>query len=400
MRTAATAAAVAVGLAALPASAQTRAAIEVSGGATAATNPYLLNGPATATGGVDLKLSPSVLVQSADAVVKFRATVELERYFDRYGMDESVALGASGEHRIDQRTTIGANVDFRSSKSAAHRFALSNDGADLIPGQFPETPEIDPTLASTPGRTRRVSVNASLTHRFSAKSTFGASAGLGLTQVEATSGADYRNDNVALTFTRLLSETTSVVVNVEGGYADYLGQRSGDGFFATSLAGVDHRLSRLLHLSVQIGTSVVSVDGPTGGGRTTTSLAGNFNLCRDDGMGAICLTGSRSARPTSFGGLTSVNSLRLVYSRAMGPRGRLSLAGSFTRSDRSVGSLTLSEIRRSQLVNLSGTYRREIGDRISAFVTPSFISIKDGFSGRRTNLQILIGVSRKFGNPT
>ena len=400
LRTATSAAAIAVGLVAPAANAQTRAAIEVSAGATAATNPYLLSGPGTATGGADLKLSPSVLVQSADAVVKLRGSVELERFFDRYGLDESVALGASGEHRIDQRTTVGANVDFRSSKSASNRFALSTEGADIVPGQFPETPEIDPTLASAPGRTRRVSVNASLTHQLSAKSTFAASAGLGLTRVEATSGADYRNENVTLTFTRLLSETTSAVISLEGGYADYLGQRSGDGFFATSLAGIDHRLAPLLHLSVQIGTSVVSVDGPAAGHHTTMSLAGNFDLCRDDAMGSICLTGSRSARPTSFGGLTSVSSLRLAYSRATGPHGRLSLSGSFTRSDRSMGALPISEIRHSQFLNVSGTYRQQIGDRISGFVTPSFISIKDGSSGRRTNLQILIGVSRKFGNPT
>lgn len=397
LQTASVAAAVAVGVIAQSASAQAQAAMDVSAGATAATNPYLLAGPSTVTAGVDLKFSPSLLVQSADAIFKVKSSVELERFFDRYGLDESVTFGASGERRIDQRTTVGANVDFRSSKSAARRFYAGEDITDFVPGQFPQTPEVDPTVASALGRTTRLSVNASLTHLLAPKSTFAASAGLGLTRVESASGADYRDTNTALTYIRVLSETTSAVITIEAGYADYLGQRLGDGFFATSLAGVDHRFTRSLHLSAQIGASTVFIQGPGGSSRATTSLAGNLNLCDEEAMGTVCLTGSRSARPTSFGGLTTVSSFRLSYSRTAGPRARLSFAGSFTRSNRSIVSVPTSETRHSQLLNMSSTYRRELGERIAAFVTPSFTSIKDRLSGRRENFQVLIGVSRKFG---
>jgi hypothetical protein len=53
--------------------------------------------------------------------------------------------------------------------------------------------------------------------------------------------------------------------------------------------------------------------------------------------------------------------------------------------------------RRSELLSVSGTYRRVLGERLAAFVTPSFVSIDDGQFGRRENYQALVGLSYIFG---
>lgn len=396
LRTAPVVAAVTAGLAASPVNAQSRATIDVSAGATAATNPYLLTGSDRAAAGVDVSFSPAISVQSPDAKVNFAGSLELEKFFGKYGLDESVSLGASGERYLDERTTLSANVEFRSSKSAARRFYT---GGELVlePGQFPDTPEIDPTLATAFGRTNQLDLNASLTHMFGPKSTLAASAGLGLTRVQSAAGTDYRNTSLGLTYTRLFSETTSALMTVDGGYADYLGRRIGDGVYVTALAGIDKRFSRSLHASAQAGATLASIETVDGSNRSTTSWAAKINLCDEEARGATCLTGSRSTQPTSFGGLTTVSSLGLSYSRAMGPRANLSFTGSYARSSRSVLSVTADPDRNSRFLTMSGTYRRKVGESLAAFVTPSFVTIKDGLSGRRENFQVLLGISHTFG---
>nr|WP_166180517.1 hypothetical protein [Altererythrobacter segetis] len=377
--------------------AQSRANVDVSAGATAASNPYLLDGPNTSAVGVNLTVRPSLAVETGTSSVTFWGGLSLEEFFDKYGLDGSVQLGAAGEHRIDEKTTLSTNVDFRSSKSAARQFYLGTPADIVGQSQVPASSPIDPTLANVAGRSSRLSVNGSLKHLLDPKSSLVASAGVGLTRVSSGSGRDYRDSNFGLEYTRTLSETTSAVVTVNGGYANYLGQRAGDGLFVTSLVGVDHQLSQTLHFSGQIGASIAAVESPSGNRETTVAWAGNLDLCDKDGRGSACLTGTRATQPTSFGGLTTVSSVGLSYARTFGPRDTASVTAVYARTSQARLPFSTGLGRRSELVSVSGTYRRKLAERVAAFVTPSFASVNDDQSGRRQNYQALLGVSYIFG---
>lgn len=377
------------------AKAQSRATVDVSAGATAASNPHLLNGSNTSAAGVNLTVSPSLVVETGDASVKFWGDLSLEEFFDKYGLEDSIQLGASGEHRINEKTTLATNVDFRSSTSAARRLYLGTTGGNLELGEIPDDSQLDPTLANLAGRTSRISVNGSLRHLLDPKSSLVASAGMGLTRVSSASGRDYRDSNLGLEYTRTLSETTTALVTVNGGYADYFGQREGDGLFVTSLVGVGHQLTQTLHFSGQIGASVAVVETPAGDRKTTVAWAGNLDLCEKDGRGSVCLTGTRATQPTSLGGLTTVSSVGITYARAFGPRGTGSATASYARTRQA--KLSPLTGRGSELLSVSGTYRLKLAERVAAFVTPSFVSIDDGQFGRRENYQALVGLSYIFG---
>jgi hypothetical protein len=111
----------------------------------------------------------------------------------------------------------------------------------------------------------------------------------------------------------------------------------------------------------------------------------------------VCLTGTRATQPTSFGGLTTVNSVGLSYARSFGPKDTASVTATYARTSQAGLPISTGFARRSELVSVSGTYRRKLGERVGAFVTPSFVAIDDGQFGRRENYQALVGVSYIFG---
>ena len=393
----ATATATVIALVPIGVRAQTRANLDVSVGGTAASNPYLLNGSDTKAAGGNLTLAPSLTFLDGDTSVSLNGSVDLEKFADKYGLDESVQFGAKGEHRVNERTTISADVGFRSSESAARRFFGGADLSELEPGEFPDSPVLDPTLGSINGRTSRIDVNASVEHLLSPNSALTATAGMGLTKAESASGEDFRDANVVLNYSRQLTVRTSLLATIDAGYADYLGRQIGDGLFANGMAGVDHQFTESLHLSVQLGVSVAEVESLAGLKETSVSWAGNVDFCDRTARGALCARASRSAQPTSLGGLTTVNSVGVSYARSFGPVSSVSASATYSRTNRSLAAGFPLSSSHTELAAVSSTYRHKLGERLSAYLTPSFTSISDDFSGARENYQVLLGISYHFG---
>jgi hypothetical protein len=381
----------------LAAAAETRARVDVSAGATAASNPYLLNAPDTEAVGASLTIDPMVFFEDGNSAITFNGSLTLEKLSEDYGTDESVSLGASGVFRVDERTTFSTDVGFRTSESAARRFFGGMDLEGLEPGEFPDSPYLDPTLGNIMGRTSRLDVNASVERLVGPNSVLTAKTGLGLTEVDAGSGQDYKDATFALTYSRRMTERTSLRTTFDAGYVDYLGQRSGDGVFVTGLAGVDHQVSQSLHLSAQLGASFAATESPSGGRRTTVSWAGEFDLCNTYPRGMLCATASRSAQPTSLGGLTNVSSIGVSYTHAFGASATASATANYARtSDRQPGFALPGG--KSELAGVSASYRHKLGERISAFATPSFTSVADDLSDRRENYQVMLGISYRLGS--
>lgn len=376
---------------------QTRASVDVSAGAIATSNPYLLHAPETAAAGANLTIDPSLLVETGNASVSFDGTLSLEKYFSRYGFDKSANIGGSGEFRVDERTTLTADVGFRTSKSAARRYYDGANLFDLGPNEFPDSSIVDPTLANLGGRTSRLDANASVEHILNPRSVLTASMGLGLTRAASASARDYRDTNFTVGYNAKLAEKTSALVTLDMGYADYLNQRVGDGVFGTAMVGVDHQITESLHLSSQLGASFASVEALGGRKHESLTWAGKVDLCDKYSSDTACITGGRSTRPTALGGITTVNSVGATYARSFGEGADLSLTGTYALSTRSRAAVGLSARGRSELVTVRATYRHKVGERLSAFVTPSATAITDDISGRRKDYQVLLGLSYRLG---
>lgn len=377
---------------------QTQTSVDVSVGALGASNPYLRAGDNTESGAVTLSIAPHISVVEDNTTVSLDGTLHLESFFeDDYGVDESAGVGASIEHRANERTTVSASVGFRSSESAARRFYSGPDISDLDPGEFPDGAVVDPTLGNISGRTSTLDVNLSLEQLVSPKGVINLTSGLGLTKVEGTNGSDYRNSSTVLGYSHVLNERTSALGSVSVGYADYFNRNAGDGLFVTTLVGLDHQITQSMHGSFQVGVSYSEVKSPFGGRVDSVDWAASVDLCDMLARGNFCVTGSRSAQPTSLGGVTMVTAVGVSYGRSVGIAGHVSLTANYSKTGMS-DSPTLLGRRESEVVNVSGTYSHQIGDRLSAFVNPSYTSNDDQLADRQENYQALLGVSYHFGS--
>ncbi len=381
----------------LAANAETVANVDVSLGALAASNPYLRDGTDTGSAAATLTLRPYISAADDDTTATLDGTLSLENFFDHYGTDESAQVGASIEHRFNERTTFSADASFQSSESAARHYYGGADLAGLDPGEFPDSAVVDPTLGNISGRTSALDVNFSLKQLISTNGVLDLTAGLGLTRVESGNGADYRDTDAAVSYSRRLDERSSMLASVSVGYVDYFDRRSGDGLFVTTLAGVDHRFSESAYGSLEVGFSYASVETLLGGKAHTTDWAATIKLCDTLARGTLCATGSRAAQPTSLGGVTMVSSVGVSYARDIGTAGNVSFTANYSKSGTSNSSPILLGRRKSEVANVSGSYRHRIAQRLSAFITPSFTSNDDQFAGKEENYQVLAGISYHFG---
>jgi hypothetical protein len=150
--------------------------------------------------------------------------------------------------------------------------------------------------------------------------------------------------------------------------------------------------------SIQVGLSYASVKTLLGGREDMTNWALSVDFCDMLARGTVCVTGSRGAQPTSQGGITMVNAVGVSYARTVGTAGHASLGATYQKSGTSDTTTPLLGRRESEVANLTGTYSHQIGQRLSAFVTPSFTSSEDEFAGKEENYQMLVGISYHFGS--
>lgn len=380
------------------AAAETQARLDASLGATAASNPYLLDRDDAEAIGADLTLRPLITLSEDDTVVTLDGQVTLETFFDDQEVNDTVQIGASVEHRANERTTMTASAGFRTSESAARRFFGGRDLNDLDPGEFPSGPIIDPTLAIASGRATRFDAQFTVRQLVSTNGVLDLTAGAGLTRVEGDDGADLRDNKLAASYARSLDERTALRVSVDGGYVDYLDRRVGDGYFITALAGADYQFSESMYGSVQLGVSYSATDTVSAGRRKLTDWSATFDLCDMLARGTLCVTASRSAQPTSLAGITTVSAIGLNYQRVIGADGNVSLAANYSRSDTPASRFSGLRSRRSEIANVAATYSHRLNHRLSAFVSPSFTAIGSEFFGWVENYQVVAGITYHFGS--
>lgn len=387
----------AVSIVPLSAIAQTVAGVDVSVGGVAASNPYLLTGDDTGSVGVNATVRPFVISTEDATTVTLDGFLMLEDFFDDNGTDESAQVGAGIVHLLNERTTVSADVSFQSTESGARFFYRGADLGGLEPGEFPESTPIDPTLGNISGRTTRLDVNAGLSQAVSTNGVIDLTMGVGLTRVESGAGQDYRDSSTTLSYARRINERTSLRFSADVGYANYFDRRAGDGLFVTTLAGVDHQLTETMYGTLQVGLSYSDVKVLLGGRENMTNWAAEFNLCDTLARGTLCISASRSAQPTSLGGITMVSAIGFNYGRAIGIAGQASFTANYSKSGISDSPVLLGR-RKSEVAYVEGSYSHRLGERVSAYVTPSFAANEDEFAGKEENYQVVLGITYRFGS--
>jgi hypothetical protein len=370
-----------------------------------------------------VQVDPAVFFEGGDTTASVRATASVEQYTGELGTASSFAVNGAVQHQVDGRTLVRLNGSAASTRSAIRDFLRNPaffDGSLQAPGVGGDfsagavgpssppsgsAPVIDPFypdfLEPFAGRTRSYRIGASVSRALSARDSLAIDAGVRWTNSADVRASDYRAETASLLYERKLSERTALSATVTGGRADY-GRRNGvpggHSTYVTPLLGVQFRLSETITSHASAGISMTRIDDPSAPAVTRVTFAGKFDICQRQDRGSVCATAARDVQPTAYAGVTTVTSAGLTASRVLGPKDRAAISALFTRRGTSHSTALPGVAEPQSIVAVSARYSREIGERLHAFVEPSYSRTSRSFDGGRQNFQISLGIRFRLGN--
>ncbi len=382
-----------------PSAAQdTRAHADVSVGASYSSNPFLRGDEDGGAASVYVQVDPELVREDETGWVRLDGTLRYNYYPDRYGSDETARIGLAAQRRFSERFQMQASGSVQTSRSAAQDTLFEAPSVLPPDGTFPEFPIIDVTVAGL--RTRTTGLAAGVTGQYALSPVESISAGLNsrLRYYDGPVGFDYGSTFVDVQYNRRLSELMSLVVGVDAGVANYFDRQIGDAVLVTPTVGLNWTLSETAQLQTMIGVSHARIDLGPAGNQSDTYLAGSVSYCDRQLGGSLCLSASRSARPTGISGVSAVTSFNLGYSRRLSEFDSISASIRYGRTDQNSNTGFGVSGWDSELIGGSATYRRQLTDRLSAFVTPTVSKVSSDTVQREANFGVMAGLTMRFGD--
>ena len=416
---------VGIGAAALPAQTafakiETIPAATISVGGGYSSNPFLSSGSDTSAASGQLSVVPSLqLIDGTDQAI-ISANYNRTEYLSKYHGNDGYGIDISGSSQLSARTSLSLSAGYDSSiLGSAGAFAITPVGTTPV---LTGTTDTGTTTGSTTGtatgvtqvidplpigaiggdigliglRQRRTTISASAGASFRPDErstwTFGGSASR--TNYPNNNGfaTSYRTYGLSTSYTRSLSEKTSVGFSVSGTAIDYA--LVPDSRILSPRLTYSRLLAERWTLNLSAGASYVD-DGF--GSSIAASASGS--ACRRDQRGQLCLTASHEPSVSAFGGARNQTSLGASYSYQLAEATSIAASASYQH----VGNgATLNGA--GALVNRSQEYystdislNRRISRRVSAYVSASYrdvnglgVPVKGDF-GARAGLSLSVG---------
>ena len=395
-----TACAIAPAIIILPTSAFGQAAprvtVDVSLNGTADSNPFLEPGGDSSLSGT-IQVDPKVYWEDETTSVVMDASLRATQYLRRYGNDIGGSVGVVATKQLDTRTALTASAGFLSSRSTLRDFFLGSLGTPLDPVEFPEATFNDVTFAGRRTRVKTLNGSVGLNRVLSEDDSISVNALTSYSRFSGSDQFDYRTGGLGASYQRRLSERTTIIAGVTGTIADYIGTKDGDARIIGPQFCIENKINERVSWTASLGASVATVDNSLGMSRTKTYLTGNLSICDRGVESALCGSVSRSADPTSLGGIRAVTNLAIVFDKQLGAKDRVILSGRYGQTSQETSPTLLPGQGNTQLYGVSGTYSKDIGERLAFVVTPSFTKVVERRFRDEANYALTVGIRLRLG---
>ena len=373
-----------------------RVTVDVSLNGTADSNPFLeTNGASTLSG--TLQVDPKVYWEDETTSVVVEASVRMTQYLRRYGNDLSGRVGATATRQLNTRTSFTATAGYLSSRSTLRDFFLGSVNAPLDPVEFPDANFTDVTIAGRRQRIETLDASLGFNHILSEDETINFFGATSYSRLSDTVQPDFRTATIGAGYGRRLSERTTINAGLTGTLADYIGTKNGDARILGPKFGIDNKINERVNWTANIGVSVASVDDALGVSQTKTYLTGSFSICDKGVESALCGSFSRSAEPTALGGVRAVTNLAAVFDKTLSRSERLVLSARYGQTGQSSAPVQITGARNIQIYGASGTYSKDISERLAFVITPSFTKEVERRFRNETNYAVTVGVRLRLG---
>jgi hypothetical protein len=373
-----------------------RVVVDVSVVGTGDSNPFLItNGESSFS--ATLKVDPKVYWEDESSSFTLDGGLRVSQYSNRYGSDIGGRVGVEGDVKIDERTSLFARAGYQSSRSTLQDNFFANIGSPLDPGPFPEVSLTDVTIAGRRIRVNTLDASVGINRALSAADTIGITASTSYSKFGGNVGSDYRTGSVGLQYGRQLSERTTVTAALNATVADYIGINAGDAKIISPQIGIQRQLSESLKWSASLGISYASVDDQFRISRQELYASGDFSLCSTGLNRSLCGSVSRGAAPTALGGISAVTNVSFNYDQKLSLKDSFSMTGRYGRTDQSSDPAFAALRRNSQILGASATYTRDVNERFSIMLVPSYTRISEKQLRKESNYSVMVGVKFRFG---
>lgn len=370
-----------------------RLTMDMSGGAMAATNPYLLTGNGTAGESVFAEITPVFVSENEISTFSIHGYARLEQYLRRFSTDESFAVDADMTRKLSDRIDIRAGGTFRSSRSSAQDILFNPTGVGTPTSGIP-APIDDVATFGQRNRATTIAARAGAGFVLGPRDKADVDFGLAQYRYDGVGLFDYRTATQEAKYTRQLSESTSLYGRASFNETNYFGRQDGDALIISPALGIKRRLSSTVNLSADVGASWTSVEQLNGSHTKSTSFALRGELCSERALTKLCLNAERSSQPTALGRVRTLTRVALGYDRKLSENDRLRVNASYSRTSESSQNLLA---RPATFVGASADYSHQISKRLALFASSNFADIYETGISRRANLQVRAGLRIHFG---
>ena len=373
-----------------------RVTVDISLNGTGDSNPFLDPGGVSSLSGT-LQVDPKVYWEDETSSVALNANLRTTQYLRRYGNDIGGSVSVVAAKKLDLRTELSASAAFSSSRSTLKDFFLGNLSAPLDPVEFPEATFNDVTFAGRRNRVDTFNGLLGLSRVLSEDDSISTSFLTSYSRFSGSDQFDYRTGRLGAKYQRRLSERTSISAGAVATIADYIGTKDGDARVISPQIGIANKINERVNWTASLGASFASVDNPLGVSRTKTYFTGEVSICDRGVESALCGSASRSAEPTSLGGIRAITNVAVVFDKKLSPNDRVMFSGRYGQTSQSTTGVIVPDQRNTQLYGVSGTYSKDIGERLAFFITPSFTKVVERRFRDETNYALTVGLRLRIG---
>ena len=381
--------------------------VDLSAGLQASTNPDLGTSSNGAIGG-QVGAAANYRIVESRTTVNLSAATNASTYFDGRKSDWSAGGSANLQHRASQTVSIGLEGHYNYTRTNGGVYPLYNTGLGATPAgstpaeTTPTAPIIPPpvgvplppdvTLVGRALTERSFGGSINLQVRTSARSTLSLSGDANRVTYNDPLLSNYRSFGQAVSFSRLISEATTVTAQTRVTETRY--DNGEHDTIITPMIGVTRKLSRVLDLSVYGGASIVRSRLPDGTRLHSSTLALSGNICGTYERSKLCINASRQETPTAFGGVRPVTSLGVSYFDRLNTNDTLSLSGQIDRSGRDTRRLFAAQ------TSAQGTarYDHRLSDRLSLFGSAQYVRLWQSGTPARSDLRGVVGIALRLGD--
>ena len=373
-----------------------RVTVDVSANATAESNPFFeTNGESAIS--ATLQIDPKVYWEDEKTNVVVDASLRMTQYLQNYGNDIGGRVGVLANRQLSTRTSLNASAGFQSSRSRVQDFFVGSLNAPLDPVEFPDVTFTDVTVAGRRTRTQTLDASLGLDHVLSEDQSVGVFGGTSYSRFSASDQSDFRTASLGARYRLQYSERTSITAGITASTADYIGTNNGDARILNPQVGIENKINERVSFTANLGVALASVDDMFKVSTNKTYLTGAVSICDRGVISALCGSASRTAGPTALGGIRAVTNFALVFDKQLSRKDRIILSGRYGQTSESSSPLAVSGSRNSQLYGVTGTYAKDIGERLSFVVTPSFSKIVERRVRDEANYAITVGIRLRLG---